>query len=91
MENRLRYTHDVSDQTETRARARQRRDWAVRKYALGQEPGDDLSATTTPEERLAMMWPLALEAWTLSGAGVPDYDRREAAVRRLYREAPDRR
>jgi hypothetical protein len=55
----------------------------VRKHAPGREPGDDLSASTTPEERLAMMWPLALEAWALSGADMPDYDRRAAPVRRL--------
>jgi len=64
-----------------------RREWTVRKYNLGHEPGDDLSDSTTPEERLAMMWPLALEAWTLSGAGVPDYDRRSTPVRRLHRRA----
>ncbi len=26
-------------------------------------------------ERLAMMWPLAREAWLLSGRPLPDYDR----------------
>jgi hypothetical protein len=29
----------------------------------------------TPEERLATMWPLALDAWSLSGAPLPDYER----------------
>ncbi len=62
-----------------------RRGWIVRKYALGHEPGDDLSASTTAEERLAMMWPLAVEAWALSGAGIPDYDRRAAPVRKFRR------
>ena len=57
--------------------------WPVRKYALGHEPGDDLSASTTPEERLAIMWRLTLEAWALSGAALPDYARRDAPVRRL--------
>lgn len=59
--------------------------WVVRKYFLGHEPGDDLSDSTTADERLAMMWPLAMEAWALSGAGIPDYDRRTAPVRKLRR------
>jgi hypothetical protein len=63
--------------------ASKRARWVVRKYSLGHEPGDDLSGSTTPEERLAMMWPLALEAWRLSGAGVPSYDRRAAPVRKV--------
>jgi hypothetical protein len=71
------------DRESVRIGASRRQGWTVQKYKLGHEPGDDLSASTTPEERLAMMWPLALEAWTLSGAGVPDYDRRAAPVRRL--------
>jgi hypothetical protein len=51
-------------------------------YRLGAEPGDDLSGTTTAEERLAMMWPLALEAWTLAGLSVPGYARHETPVAR---------
>jgi hypothetical protein len=57
-----------------------RADWPVRVYRLGAEPGDDLRAITSAEERLAMMWPLALEAWDLSGRAVPSYPRREAPV-----------
>jgi hypothetical protein len=49
-------------------------------YRLGCEPGDDLSDTTTAEERLAMMWPLALEAWELAGRSVPAYSRSETPV-----------
>jgi hypothetical protein len=55
--------------------------WPVRKFRLGEEPSDDLSATTTAEERLAMMWPLALEAWSLTGKPLADYARSEAPVR----------
>ena len=57
----------------------------MRVYRLGTQPSDDLSATSTPEERLAMMWPLALEAFSLSGRSMPTYRRREApvALRRL--------
>jgi hypothetical protein len=54
-------------------------------YRLGLEPSDDLSATTTVQERLAMMWPLALEAWTLAGRPLPDYTRSETPVKVLRR------
>jgi len=52
----------------------------VNVYRLGAEPGDDLSASTTAEERLAMMWPLALEAWDVSGRPLPRYSRQETPV-----------
>jgi hypothetical protein len=49
------------------------------------EPLDDLRATSTAEERLAMMWPLALEAFSLTGRPLPGYGRAETpvALRRL--------
>lgn len=78
--------NDERGETERSGPSR-RHGWVVRKYLLGHEPGDDLSASTTPEERLAMMWPLALEAWALMGNGIPDYERRDAPVRRLYHGA----
>jgi hypothetical protein len=67
-----------------RSRARLRAEWTVRSFRLGEEPGDDLSDSTTVEERLSMMWPLAVEAWTLSGRSLPAYDRRSLTAR-LYR------
>ncbi|MCU0223760.1 MAG: hypothetical protein MUF27_06760 [Acidobacteria bacterium] len=70
---------DANDRSADRAAAR--RSWPVRKYELGTEPADDLSAITTPEERLAMMWPLALEAWELAGRPLPGYARNETPVR----------
>ena len=63
-----------------------RESWPVRKYRLGEEPSDDLSDTTTPEERLAMMWSLALEAWMLTGKPLPDYDRAATPIRRFLRK-----
>ena len=57
-----------------------RRTWPVRAYRLGSEPSDDLSASTTVAERLAMMWPLAVEAWELTGRPLPQYARSETAV-----------
>ena len=68
----------------SRERARQRAEWPVRSFRLGEEPDDDLSETTTVAERLSMMWPLAVEAWTLSGRPLPDYHRGNLPAR-LYR------
>ena len=56
----------------------------MRKFKLGEEPSDDLSDTTTPSERLAMMWPLAVEAWALAGRPLPTYDRSTIPIR-IYR------
>jgi hypothetical protein len=69
---------------EVNTRGGMRAAWPVRLHRLGQEPGEDLSATTTAEERLAMMWPLALEAFGLAGP-LPAYRREDApvVVRRL--------
>lgn len=55
----------------------------MRKLRRGDEPGDDLSATTTAEERIAMMWPLAVEAWSLAGQPMPEYERKDIPVRFL--------
>jgi hypothetical protein len=60
--------------------AANRQSWPVRLYRLGSEPGDDLGASTTAEARLEMMWPLAVEAWTLSGRPLPSYPRPETPV-----------
>jgi hypothetical protein len=64
-------------------RAAARRTWPVRTFPLGAEPSEDLSRTSTAAERLAMMWPLALEAWSLTGRPLPEYRRSEAPVRRI--------
>jgi hypothetical protein len=71
----------ADDGSERRRRAAARRDWPVSIHRLGQEPSDDLSATTTAEERLAMVWPLTLEAWRLAGRELPSYARAEMPVR----------
>jgi hypothetical protein len=69
-------------------RALRRREWPVRRFVLGREPGDDLRGATTAEERLEMMWPLALEAWGLTGRPLPSYDRSAAPVRCLQLPRP---
>jgi hypothetical protein len=56
--------------------------WPVRVFRLGEEPSDDLSSTTSPEERLAMVWTLTLEAWSLSGRDYPEYARAQTPVTR---------
>lgn len=67
-----------------RERARARSQWPVRRYAVGAEPDDGAdTADMSAEERLAMMWELALQAWTLSGRPLPDYSRRDAPGRVL--------
>lgn len=47
----------------------------VRVYRLGEEPGDDLSASTTPEQRIEMVAELSRRMWELSGRPAPTYPR----------------
>ena len=55
-----------------RERAARRADWPIRRSTLREQASDDLSATTTPEERIGMMWPLAVEAWSIAGCKLPE-------------------
>jgi hypothetical protein len=57
-----------------------RRRGPVRLFRLGDEPPDDQSGMNTPEERLAMMWDLSREAWSLTGQPLPGYLRHETPV-----------
>ena len=75
---------------ERRRRAAARRNWPVAVYRLGEEPGEDLSETTTAEERIAMVWPLTVEAWRVAGLEIPTYERSEAPIR-IVRPFPPRR
>ena len=59
----------------------------MRRFKLGEEPDEDLSAGTTAEQRLGMMWELAVAAWQLSGMRMPDYQRGETPVR-VVRSTP---
>lgn len=54
--------------------------WPVRILCLG-ETRESLAAGTTPEERLAMMWPLASDTWAMIGKDLPDYARHEMPIR----------
>jgi hypothetical protein len=51
--------------------------------------GDDLSDVTTAEERIAMMRPLAEEAWRVAGRTLPAYDRKTIPGR-LFRSGDPR-
>lgn len=66
---------------DAKRRRHARAGWPVSVCRLGEEPSDDLSDSTTPEERLAMMWPLAVDAWTSAGRALPEYTREEMPVR----------
>jgi hypothetical protein len=66
-------TTDERGASEQRRRARSR--WPIVRFRLGDEPSDDLSPTTTPAERIAMMRALAESAWRLAGRELPTYDR----------------
>jgi hypothetical protein len=61
------------------------RRWAARVYRLGEEPGDDLSAISTAEERLAMLMELSRRMWSLTGQPVPAYSRARIPVRVIRR------
>jgi len=63
------------------ARRQGRGAWPVRRFRLGEEPGEDLGATTTAEERLAMMWPLALDAFSLGNTPLQALPRPDWPVR----------
>jgi hypothetical protein len=67
-------------------RARARAAWPIRRLRLDQVgEDDDLSTTTSVEERLAMMWPLALDAWAMGSKPLPNYERSEMPGRVLRR------
>lgn len=52
----------------------------ARVFRLGDEPGDDLSSSTTPEERLEMVIVLSRRMWELTGRSIPSYRRAEMPV-----------
>ena len=80
----------MSDPAYRQRRAEARHSWPVRKYRLGAEPSEDLSASTTAAERIGMMWRLAQDAWAMAGRPIPDYPREKTPItkRRLH-DPPD--
>lgn len=56
--------------------------WATaRVFRLGEEPRDDLSATTTAEERVELLRELSERAWRLTGRSAPTYSRRQIPIK----------
>lgn len=52
----------------------------ARIYKLGEEPGDDISATTTAGERLEMVAVLTRRTWEITGRPWPNVPRGEWPV-----------
>lgn len=67
-----------------------RSSWPVRVFPLEDAPGPDLSSVTTPEERLAMVWQLTLEAWSPAGGAIPGWNRSEGPIRVVPLHEPRR-
>lgn len=67
--------------TDREARAAARANWPIRRFRLGEEPADDPRSLTTPEERVAVMWQLAKDAWASAGRPIPDYPRERTPIR----------
>jgi hypothetical protein len=57
------------------SRAARRAALPARVFRLGDEPGDDRSAVTTPEQRIEMVAELSRRMWELTGRPVPTYTR----------------
>ena len=77
----------VSKMTDASGRVAARESWPIRKHRLGEEPSDDLRDSTTAEDRLQMMWQLAVDACSLTDRPIPNCNRSEAPVRKLRRKA----
>jgi hypothetical protein len=77
----------AADDIEARRRARAQ--WPITRHDLNASVSDDLSDVTTPAQRIAMMWPLAVEAWRVAGREIPHYARSEAPGR-LFRAGEPR-
>lgn len=56
----------------------------LRRYRLGEEPGDNLAEMTTAEERVAMVEVLSARMWELTGRPSPTYTRATMPVRLTF-------
>lgn len=80
----------VPDDSEPDARRAARATWPIARFTLDDESADDVSAVTTPAERIAMMWELAETAWKLAGRALPTYDRAHIPARVFRPGTPPR-
>lgn len=73
-------------QDDEQARRHARRNWPIAVHALGSEPPPD---STTPLERVGMMWELVVQAYAVAGIPIPNYDRAHTPIRVLRRSEAD--
>ena len=62
--------------------SKHRADWPVRRTTLAAER-ETRPDPLPPDEALAMMWQLALDAWSSAGRTIPDYPRRATPIRKV--------
>jgi len=70
-----------SNSEDAAARRAARSSWPITRHELKADQTDDLSDSTTPAERIAMMKELAETAWRLAGRTLPTYARRDTPGR----------
>lgn len=58
-----------------------RSNWQTRKTTLSEQDQDNDLANATMEERVAMVWPLTVEAWAMKGEDVTRQQMRHDVVR----------
>jgi hypothetical protein len=80
----------MSSRAGSEARAAERRSWPGQLLGLEEQGSEDLSASTTRRERIAMMWRLAVDAWAMAGREIPNYGRAEMPGRLIRAPAEDR-
>ena len=54
---------------------------SIRKLDRDDPPGDDLSASTSPEQRITLVWELTQRMWALTGRAWPDIPRDRLPIR----------
>jgi hypothetical protein len=58
-----------------------RSDWPVRKSTLAEQGFEDDLAHLTMGERMALMWPLTVQAWALAGEPVVEQEFQRHVIR----------
>jgi hypothetical protein len=61
-------------------------DWPLRAYAIDAEPLRDPFDRSTVDQRIAAMWSLTREAWSVAGKELPTYVRAAAPGSILRRQ-----
>jgi hypothetical protein len=74
---------EVPGDVEAAARRAARAAWPVRVAKLGDQVADE--PVGSPEDCLGAMWELVIQAWTLAGKPIPEYDRANMPIRKFRR------